>query len=286
RGISVFEIIGEEEALSVLTTRAFGAVKSFKEMMDSFISEKDKLTVTELVREIWSKTGYERMLAKDQSVEAESRLENLKEFISVTEDFTQSEEEATLENFLAQVSLATDMDNFSESDDCITLMTLHTAKGLEFPVVFLVGMEEGVFPHGRAMLDNEEMEEERRLCYVGMTRAMKRLYLTRAYQRMLWGRTQHNTESRFIGEISPELLTDNLNGAQKDSNEKMEIKKPSPVKREGMLINLGDKVEHAKFGIGVVVKTKGAGEKMEVSVAFPDQGIKDFLVKYAPIKKI
>jgi DNA helicase-2/ATP-dependent DNA helicase PcrA len=286
RGISAFEMMGDPEVSSILTTRAFGAVKSFREMMDSFISDKDRLTVTELVQEIWSKTGYERVLAKDQSVEAESRLENLKEFLSVTEDFTRSEEEATLENFLAQVSLATDMDNFSESDDCITLMTLHTAKGLEFPVVFLVGMEEGVFPHGRAMLDNEEMEEERRLCYVGMTRAMKRLYLTRAYQRMLWGRTQYNTESRFIGEINPELLTDNLNGAEKDINEKREIKKPSPVKREGLLINLGDKVEHAKFGTGVVVKTKGTGEKMEVSVAFPDQGIKVFLVKYAPIKKI
>jgi DNA helicase-2/ATP-dependent DNA helicase PcrA len=239
------------------------------------------------VQELWQVTGYEKVLALDNSPEGESRLENLQEFLSVTAEFDQTAEEPTLENFLAQVSLATDLDSYREEDEAVTMMTLHTAKGLEFPVVFMVGLEEGVFPHGRAMLDPEEMEEERRLCYVGMTRARERLYISRAYHRMLWGNSQFNGESRFMKEIPGELIMEenghNMHGI-KESGHKSPF--PSRTKGTSGLMNLGDKVQHAKFGTGVIVKTDGAGEDMEISVAFPQNGIKTFILKYAPIKKI
>lgn len=293
REMRTLAVMGAPELVPGLSTRFAGLLKGFHDMMANLIAQKDQLTLSQLVRQIWEQSGYERALTEDKSTEAESRLENLKEFLSVTEDFDRTAEEPTLENFLAQISLATDLDNLVEEDEKITLMTLHSAKGLEFPVVFLVGLEEGVFPHGRAMLDNEEMEEERRLCYVGMTRAMSRLYLTRAYQRMLWGRTQYNQESRFIKEISPELLTDQPDGSERMAKSapaaRPNHKSPAPLPRpkgEELLINLGDKVQHAKFGTGVVVKTTGTGEDMEVSIAFPGQGIKNLILKYAPIKKV
>jgi DNA helicase-2/ATP-dependent DNA helicase PcrA len=212
----------------------------------------------------------------------------LQEFLSVTEEFDQTAEEPTLENFLAQISLATDLDALREEDEAVTMMTLHTAKGLEFPVVFMVGLEEGIFPHGRAMLDEEEMEEERRLCYVGMTRAKERLFISRAYHRMLWGQSQFNNESRFMREIPAELLEEE-NGHNLVKGQEAHEKEPffsGREKRTSSLMNLGDKVQHAKFGTGVIVKTDGSGLDMEISVAFPQQGIKTFILRYAPIKKI
>lgn len=291
-GESTFNILAEPGNVPGLPSRAGNAIKNFYEMIKNLVDKKDQLTVTMLVRELWESTGYERMLTEDKSPEAEGRLENLKEFLSVTEDFDRTAEEPTLENFLAQVSLSTDLDSYQENDDMLTMMTLHTAKGLEFPVVFLVGLEEGVFPHGRSMLDEDEMEEERRLCYVGMTRAMERLYLSRAYHRMIWGSSQYNPESRFISEIPLELLDsgDKKNRSQKSDESEQVLPKPQPAisagKSTGGLIQLGDKVQHAKFGTGVVVKAAGTGEDMEISVAFPEQGIKKFIMKYAPIKKI
>jgi len=298
RGISLLEVMAVADLIPGISPRFAGLLKGFQQMIVGLIRQRDQVTVSQLVRQIWEASGYERALQADKSPEAEGRLENLKEFLSVTEDFDRSAEEPNLENFLAQISLTTDMDNAEESEEKITLMTLHSAKGLEFPVVFLVGLEEGVFPHGRAMLDNDEMEEERRLCYVGMTRAQKRLFLTRSYQRMLWGRSQYNQESRFIREIDPSLLTDEVDGTESVCREparRPSLKSPAspgspqPVVRpkgEDLLITLGDKVQHAKFGSGVVVKTSGSGEDMEVSIAFPGQGIKTLIMKYAPIKKI
>lgn len=289
KDISSYEILSNLLGVPGLSSRAFNALDGFYQMMNSLMNLKNQLTVTELVEEVWNRSGYKRILEDDKSIEAESRLENLKEFLSITTDFDNTAEEPTLENFLAQVSLATDLENQSDEDDMITMMTLHTAKGLEFPMVFLVALEEGVFPHGRAMLDDAEMEEERRLCYVGMTRGMKQLFLTRAYRRMLWGKTLFNLESRFIKEIPANLLISRLD--EGEEKQKTQVTAPSvgmSVKKkvDNGLINLGDKVEHAKFGTGVVVKTDGTGDNMEVSVAFPGNGIKSFMMKYAPIKKV
>jgi DNA helicase-2/ATP-dependent DNA helicase PcrA len=291
KGESIFSALGKLPEIDGLSPRSINTVQNFYEMMQELREKKNSLFLTQLVQEIWQVTGYERVLAMDNSPEGESRLENLQEFLSVTAEFDQTAEEPTLENFLAQVSLATDLDSFREEDEAVTMMTLHTAKGLEFPVVFMVGMEEGVFPHNRAKLDQEEMEEERRLCYVGMTRAKERLYLSRAYHRMLWGYSQYNGESRFLKEIPPELLMEenghNIGGRRSDPAQKSLFPgRPHQAPAFMNLMNLGDKVQHAKFGTGVIVKTKGAGEDMEISVAFPQNGIKTFILKYAPIRKI
>ncbi|MEL7565606.1 MAG: DNA helicase PcrA [Dehalobacterium sp.] len=288
RGISTFTALGELSAVGGLSPRAANALQGFYDMIQGLMEKKNDLFLTQLVGELWKLTGYERALSEDKSPEGESRLENLKEFMSVTADFDQTAEEPTLENFLAQISLATDLDSYREEDAAVTMMTLHTAKGLEFPAVFMVGLEEGVFPHGRAMLEEEEMEEERRLCYVGMTRAREKLYISRAYHRMLWGNSQYNGESRFMKEIPSELLSgSNWDGIELKKNDG--AKRPfssNQVKGTTGLMNLGDKVQHAKFGVGVIVKTDGSGENMEVSVAFPGNGIKNFILKYAPIKKV
>lgn len=290
-GVSTFAVLGQLDAVPGLSPRAAGALQGFYDLMQGLREKKNQLFLTQLVEELWDLTGYERALAADKSAEGESRLENLKEFLSVTADFDQTAEEPTLENFLAQISLATDLDSFREEDAAVTMMTLHTAKGLEFPVVFMVGLEEGVFPHGRAMLDEEEMEEERRLCYVGLTRARERLYISRAYRRMLWGNNQYNGESRFMKEIPSELMV----GTAREQNSSLSSEKGEPGKKPAFssqskgsagLMNLGDKVQHAKFGTGVIVKTDGSGEDMEISVAFPQNGIKNFILRYAPIRKI
>jgi DNA helicase-2/ATP-dependent DNA helicase PcrA len=290
RGVSSFKVLADLDQVPGLTPRALNALRGFYVMMISLMEEKDDLSVTQLVQKVWASSGYERMLEEDKSPEAEMRLENLKEFLSVTEEFDRHTEEPTLENFLATVSLTADVDSYVEEDDVLTLMTLHTAKGLEFPVIFLVGMEEGVFPHGRSLLEQEELEEERRLCYVGITRAMKNLYLTRAYRRLLWGNTQYNPESRFIGEIPSILLTDNAEGRPVENSPEAKTayrqKDTDAQKGKSTLLSLGDKVQHAKFGTGVIVKTDGLGENMELSIAFPGNGIKTFILKYAPIKKI
>lgn len=296
RGVSTYTALGELSSITGLSSRASNALQGFYDLMQSLMEKKNNLFVTQLVGELWKASGYERALAEDKSPEGESRLENLQEFISVTADFDQNSEEPTLENFLAQVSLSTDLDSYREEDAAVTMMTLHTAKGLEFPVVFMVGLEEGVFPHGRAMLDEEEMEEERRLCYVGMTRAKERLFISRSYHRMLWGKSQYNTESRFMKEIPEDLINEGkrdtiasvgLTGqtAGVDAGKKASFA-TTPSKGTSVLINLGDKVQHAKFGVGVIVKTSGTGEDMEISVAFPENGIKNFILKYAPIRKV
>jgi DNA helicase-2/ATP-dependent DNA helicase PcrA len=286
--ISIYAALGVLTEIEGLSPRAAKALKSFYDMMERLREKKDFSFVTQLVEEVWEATGYRRVLESDNSPEGESRLENLQEFLSVTEEFDQTAEEPTLENFLAQISLATDLDALREEDEAVTMMTLHTAKGLEFPVVFMVGLEEGIFPHGRAMLDEEEMEEERRLCYVGMTRAKERLFISRAYHRMLWGQSQFNNESRFMREIPAELLEEE-NGHNLVKGQEAHEKEPffsGREKRTSSLMNLGDKVQHAKFGTGVIVKTDGSGLDMEISVAFPQQGIKTFILRYAPIKKI
>ena len=251
------------------------------------------------------------MIAADEQKEAKSEI--MEQFYDTAIDFDRyyaenyssipdDENEPPLVAFLGQLALATDMDNAEENPDYLTLMTLHSAKGLEFPVIFLVGMEEGVFPHKKTLFsfDDSELEEERRLCYVGMTRAKERLILTGAMRRQLWGHYGSNKTSRFIAEIPPELIQ--RYGAFSDQSEpyrqtKKEVPmtpatvfvaakpiEPEPKKKE--LINVGDKLRHAKFGDGVVVKVNGSGDDMILEIAFPHIGIKKLIWKYAPVKKI
>src|SRR5699024_6098781 len=200
--ISFFQAVKEIEHTGV-TKRAVQALANFQNLMETFMKQQDFLTATDMVELVLEKTEYEEMLKNEKSIEAQSRLENISEFMTVTQDFEKtSEEDKSLVAFLTDLALISDIDTMdddasAEANESITLMTLHSAKGLEFPVVFLIGMEENIFPHLRSLMDEEEMEEERRLAYVGITRAEKELYLTHADMRTLYGRTNYNPISRF-----------------------------------------------------------------------------------------
>ncbi|MGG1246817.1 DNA helicase PcrA [Bacillus spizizenii] len=301
-GLSFFQAIQQVDFIGV-SAKAANALDSFRQMIENLTNMQDYLSITELTEEILDKTEYREMLKAEKSIEAQSRLENIDEFLSVTKNFEQKSEDKTLVAFLTDLALIADIDQLDQQEeesggkDAITLMTLHAAKGLEFPVVFLMGLEEGVFPHSRSLMEEAEMEEERRLAYVGITRAEQELYLTNAKMRTLFGRTNMNPESRFIAEI-PEDLLENL-------NEKKETRAPSarkmqprrgPVSRPvsyasktgGDTLNwaVGDKAGHKKWGTGTVVSVKGEGEGTELDIAFPSPvGVKRLLAAFAPIEK-
>ncbi|PJH91974.1 DNA helicase PcrA [Bacillus sp. SN1] len=301
-GLSFFQAIQQVDFIGV-SAKAANALDSFRQMIENLTNMQDYLSITELTEEILDKTEYREMLKAEKSIEAQSRLENIDEFLSVTKNFEQKSEDKTLVAFLTDLALIADIDQLDQKEeesggkDAITLMTLHAAKGLEFPVVFLMGLEEGVFPHSRSLMEEAEMEEERRLAYVGITRAEQELYLTNAKMRTLFGRTNMNPESRFIAEIPDDLL-ENLNEkkeARAPSARKMQPRR-GPVSRPvsyasktgGDTLNwaVGDKAGHKKWGTGTVVSVKGEGEGTELDIAFPSPvGVKRLLAAFAPIEK-
>ncbi|WIW26451.1 DNA helicase PcrA [Bacillus inaquosorum] len=301
-GLSFFQAIQQVDLIGV-SAKAANALDSFRQMIENLTNMQDYLSITELTEEILDKTEYREMLKAEKSIEAQSRLENIDEFLSVTKNFEQKSEDKTLVAFLTDLALIADIDQLDQKEeesggkDAITLMTLHAAKGLEFPVVFLMGLEEGVFPHSRSLMEEAEMEEERRLAYVGITRAEQELYLTNAKMRTLFGRTNMNPESRFIAEIPDDLL-ENLNENKETrapSARKMQPRR-GPVSRPvsyasktgGDTLNwaVGDKAGHKKWGTGTVVSVKGEGEGTELDIAFPSPvGVKRLLAAFAPIEK-
>ncbi|TEX51540.1 MAG: hypothetical protein B7C55_05040 [Actinomycetales bacterium mxb001] len=222
------------------------------------------------------------------------------ELESVAVEFERDDDEATLGGFLERVSLVADADEIPDDDDgVVTLMTLHTAKGLEFPVVFLTGMEDGVFPHIRSLGSESELEEERRLAYVGITRARQRLYLTRSVVRSAWGAPSYNPASRFLDEIPPELLdyrreepvTTSWSGASSSpATRSGAVVSPRPQATGGtrpvVALSVGDRVVHKTFGMGSVVETAGVGEKAEATIDFGTAGKKRLLLRYAPVEKL
>ena len=202
--IPMYEIIKNAEQYGL--NRVYLNSREFINCMEEIMAQKDKLKVSELIKKIRKDTGYMRALENENSVEAENRIANLDEFLNVAIEFEEETAENTLSEFLEGITLSSDLDNMEESEDTVTLMTLHSAKGLEFPVVFLIGMEEGIFPGYKSIGEEKELEEERRLCYVGVTRAKENLYLTNSKQRTTFGSTTHNPPSRFLSEIPKELL--------------------------------------------------------------------------------
>lgn len=304
--ISLFEAVEEIEATAV-PKRAANQLVLFHQMMDNFMKQQEFLTATDMVDLVLEQTEYEAVLKNERTVESQTRLENIAEFRTVATEFEKSSsEDKSLVTFLTDLALVADIDSMDEEealDKQITLMTLHSAKGLEFPVVFLVGLEEGIFPHSRSMLDDEEMEEERRLAYVGITRAEEELYLTHAQMRTLFGRRNMNPISRFINEI-PDNLIDGMEAASpsmfagftRGKETEQHPKKFTPKKKaqrittttgaEDIGWNVGDKALHNKWGVGMVVKVQGEGDNTELDVAFPaPTGIKRLLAKFAPITK-
>jgi len=301
--ISFSQAIKEVDFIG-LSKKAATALDAFGELIRTLSQQQEFLTATDMVEAVLERTGYKEMLEAEKTIEARSRLENLAEFQTVTKDFEAVNEEKTLIAFLTDLALVADIDKVDEADpdhsQKVTLMTLHAAKGLEFPVVFLIGMEENVFPHSRSLFDDEEMEEERRLAYVGITRAEQELYLTHAKMRTLYGRTNMNPVSRFIDEIPSELiegieqarqqLFGGFGGSlQKDTKQapkRLAKKVRQSTGAESKTWQTGDKAEHKKWGVGTVVNVKGEGEGMELDIAFPaPTGIKRLLAKFAPITK-
>ncbi|KRM90120.1 ATP-dependent DNA helicase [Liquorilactobacillus cacaonum DSM 21116] len=296
--------------LANISGKASVALTDFANLINDLHVLQDRLSVTELTEKILEKSGYRKVLEDTKSLENQSRLENLDEFLSVTKQFDDSwqpddENSDPFVDFLADLALVSDQDSLVEEADEVTLMTLHAAKGLEFPIVFLMGMEEGIFPLSRAMMDENELEEERRLAYVGITRAEKELFLTNAFSRLLYGRRQNNPASRFIEEIDSDLLQAENQQVSNTNIKSSSTKKEYPFGKaqthykmpagtveenkgtgaEKVGWSVGDKVLHKAWGEGTVVKLSGTGENMELDIAFAGMGIKRLLASFAPITK-
>ena len=203
-GTSMYEVI--KNAQSYGLNRVYTNSREFINCMEEFMVQKDNLKISELIQKILRDTGYTKALETENTIEAENRIANLEEFLNVATEFEEESAENTLSEFLEGITLSSDLDNVEETEDSVTLMTLHSAKGLEFPVVFLVGMEEGVFPGFKSIGEDKDIEEERRLCYVGVTRAKEKLFLTRSKQRTTFGSTSFNQPSRFLKEIPAEMV--------------------------------------------------------------------------------
>jgi DNA helicase-2/ATP-dependent DNA helicase PcrA len=249
----------------------------FKEFILDLMAKKDSMSVSDLIKYILDATGYIEDLKRNYE-DSEERIENLGEFLNAAYEFEQSSDDRSLEAFLSSITLVSDIDIAGEIGESVVLMTLHSAKGLEFPVVFMVGMEEGLFPSYNSFDNYEDLEEERRLCYVGITRSKEKLYLTYARQRNLYGRSSYTSCSRFIREIPQHLLIKYGEKSSKPDNTAVNTFSETYNKS----FSLGDKVEHKIWGIGTIVKVEGE----EITVAFPSVGIKKLDLKFAPIKAI
>lgn len=289
--------------------KAQGQLLAFADLIADLHDFQMEHNITELTDEILQRSGYKEMLETEKTLENQSRLENLEEFKSVTAEFEKNwmptdEESNMFVDFLSDLALVSDQDDVEEDAPEVTLMTLHAAKGLEFPVVFLIGMEEGIFPLGRATEDDGELEEERRLAYVGITRAEKELYLTNAQSRMLYGRRQINPASRFITEIDTDVLVSEGHKASEIARpvgrrdypfdryrKKTSFQPGQRIENKGTgaekkAWKIGDQVKHKAWGTGTIIKVTGQGEGMELDIAFPSQGIKRLLASFAPITRV
>ncbi|MGD7046174.1 DNA helicase PcrA [Jeotgalibacillus proteolyticus] len=305
--MSMYDALGLGDFIDI-SPKITKTVIAFRDFLSNYTQMQEYLSVTELVEDIIEKSGYRDALKAEKTIEAQSRLENIDEFLSVTKAFEEANDDKSLVAFLTDLALVADIDQLDKeesSSELVTLMTLHSAKGLEFPVVFLLGLEEGVFPHSRSLMEEAEMEEERRLAYVGITRAEEELFISNAQMRTLFGRTNMNPVSRFIAEIPSELIEEPMkkesssnpfgNGrsggtfGQKRPAPRKPVSRPAPKDTGGSGIgwSVGDKASHGKWGVGTVVSVKGEGDSMELDIAFPSPtGIKRLLAKFAPVNKV
>ncbi len=287
--IPFLEAARRADVLTELGTRAKGAVSGFIGVMDRLQEAYEGgAGPKRMVEAAATESGYVLELEAERTVEAEGRIENLRELGGVAAEFEQRSPEGTLAEFLEQVSLVSEQDEYDEGSGSVTLMTLHNAKGLEFGVVFIIGLEDGVFPHYRSMGEPAQLEEERRLMYVGVTRAQERLYLTHAWSRSLFGSTSFNPPSRFLGEIPGELLRsiDEAELGDGSGGSASPIRDAVQGVRELPQVAAGDTVEHDKWGEGVVLAVTGSGTESEITVRFDDAGEKRLLLAYAPLKRV
>jgi DNA helicase-2/ATP-dependent DNA helicase PcrA len=295
--ISFSEAIDRVSEINTLAARSAGALKDFGALLNLLrVMDDSGAGPGEIVHTVLESSGLLKELADSKDPQDEVRIENLAELENVAREFEeqfQSESEdnrkARLSDFLERVSLVADSDEIPKDDahgGVVTMMTLHTAKGLEFPVVFLTGMEEGVFPHQRSLGSETELAEERRLAYVGMTRAMQRLYLTRAAARSTWGQPNFNPESRFLTEIPGELVDRQGEEYSPLGLSGSDFQRPKKREEPVMVLEVGDRVLHDKFGMGTVISVQGQNEKAEATIDFKSAGQKRLLLRYAPVEKL
>ena len=301
--ISFSQALRRVDEVPDLVSRSVNAINGFLEIIDELQVMVDSgAPPDDILDAVLHRTGYHEELEKSSDPQDETRLENLAEFIAVAAEFVEEAaaagDPADLQAFLERVSLVADSDQIpdaAEGGGVVTLMTLHTAKGLEFPVVFLTGMEDGVFPHARTLSEMKELEEERRLAYVGITRARQRLFLSRAAVRSAWGAPQHNPPSRFLEEIPDEHLDWRRDesaitrwSGRSAVQSRYEPARRTPSVSDKPLIHLepGDRVVHDSFGMGTVVAVRGADQQAQAEVDFGSNGLKRLLVRYAPLEKI
>lgn len=302
QGISLFEALSSTDEIPV-TKRAKASLENFAAMIFDLLNDIEGKDVLSLIETVIKQTGYGDMLDKEaeHDPQGESRKENVGEFLSVAKDYMDSNPDGNLQDFLENVALVSDVDDFESSNSKVTLMTLHAAKGLEFPVVFLTGLDEGLFPHSRTLLDPSQVEEERRLAYVGITRAERQLYVTNAITRTMYGRISAYMPSRFLAEIPPQLMEDyhrksampqsrstaTVPGRQRVSILTKPVASSLPKKHAVTdTYAQGDKVRHKIWGIGTVLQVIGEGANMQMKIQFPTKGVRQVVVKYAPLEKI
>jgi DNA helicase-2/ATP-dependent DNA helicase PcrA len=287
--VPFLEAARRADEVPTLAARAKGAVAGFVAIMDTLRAALDSgAGPKRMVEAAATESGYLLELEAERTVEAEGRIENLRELSGVAGEFEEREPEGTLAGFLEQVSLVGEQDEYDEEAGSVTLMTLHNAKGLEFPVVFIIGLEDGIFPHYRSMGDQAELEEERRLMYVGVTRARERLYLTHAWSRSLFGATSYNPPSRFLSEIPGDLVhalegdESVIGGGGTVSPIRQAVEgRPAPLQ-----VAAGDTVRHDRWGEGVVLTVSGSGTDAEATVRFEQAGEKRLLLAYAPLTRV
>ena len=277
--IQKLEKVAKEKNISIFEAIESGREKEFKDLILDLTQKSEDLTLTELIDLILDETNMKSEYENDKSLENELRLDNLEEFKSITKTFEERTGSVSLADFLEEISLIADVTEHKEDEDVVTLMTIHSAKGLEFEVVFLIGMEDGIFPHQNSFCEEGGLEEERRLCYVGITRAKEKLYISNAKRRILYGKDVMNPPSRFIKEIDPDLLdVENINMFEEEKINKEEL-----YKNEDVDFKEGDVIMHMQYGRGVIIEVKGDF----ITVAFAKNfGIKKLLKNHKSITKI
>jgi len=303
---SIFEIISESDKYPEII-RSSAKLLDFTQMINDLRKIKDSVSVVKLIDRVLLDSGYITALELEKTVESQTRLENIKEFISLAADFEKNEEDTSFEAFIENITLVSNIDFYDEADDFVVMMTVHSSKGLEFKNVFLVGMEDGIFPSSNCMASSdelEELEEERRLCYVAITRAKEKLYISNATQRTLYGKTTYQVPSRFISEINKEQIKNMKKSAKTSiggfiasnkkkpminmSSSKSASTTPENTKTQIVLeeFSKGDVVYHKKFGRGIVINSKKYGKDTLVEVAFDTVGTKQLMANFAKLERI
>jgi DNA helicase II / ATP-dependent DNA helicase PcrA len=288
-GVPLWEILSDETSVKTVAGRSSKAVLGFAEMIADVKEHLEELSATEIFQLMIDKSGYLEALKLEGTDEAEDRRQNVVELYNAIVQYAQENEDNSLEGFLSNASLASDLDNLEEGENAVSLMTLHSAKGLEFPIVFVVGMEEGLFPNFRSLNDPRALEEERRLCYVGITRAQEQLFLTHAAERCLWGSYSPAVPSQFLSELPKELLAGNTVTTRKVRSAKSKNSIIGNLKPKAQTVQnwaVGDRVLHDDFGVGEVMMVLGAGNKQTLAVKFAKGSPKILDPKLSPMERI